>query len=431
MRALAVSVGCLAAAVAPALAARRAPAALEAIDLEGARVRGEWTALDAAAGTLTLTVAGAARVLVLGQQVEIVNLGRASAGTVDVEVELRTGEVVRGRLEPAPTEVELPVVSALGRFVVNLEAHAPPAWIRFVGDDVTPPTDLSGVDDTRDAFFGRDGRLIAQGDVDGFAGDKVALQSREQGLVTRAFTQLGAIRFARRDVPAAGAGLRAMVEGVDGSVLLGTLEGLVAGQLALRSVSGRKLAVPLAGIARISLSGGGFDYLSDLAPTAIEEIPHVFDAKVSHAPPFTSGAVQNFHVDRAYPGDATLRVGGATHRKGLGLHSWVGVTWALDGRYRRLTGRVGIDDAVMELSGDVAERGSVIVRVIVDGAEKARYPQQGFLVGGAPPLDVRVDLRDAKRLTLVVDYAGNPGPPDYADTHIRDRVAFVAARLVK
>lgn len=416
-----------------AAAAWAAPAAadVEAVDLDGNRVRGELTALDAAAGTLTLTVAGAPRVLPLGQQVEILNLGRASAGAVDVEVELRTGEVIRGRLEPAASDVELPILSSLGRIILDLGAHAPPAWIRLVGDAITPPTDLSGVDDARDALFGRDGRLIAQGDVDGFAGDKILLQSREQGQVMRAFAQLGAIRFARGDAPDAGPGLRAMVEGVDGSVLLGRLDGFTAGQLAVRSASGRKLAVPLPGIAKISLSGGGFDYLSDLAPLAIEEIPHVFDAKVSHAPPFAPGAVQNFHADRAYPGDAPLRLGGATHRKGLGLHSWVGVTWALDGRYRRLTGQLGIDDGVMDLSGDVAERGSVIVRVIVDGAEKARYPAQGFLAGGAPPVDVKVELRDAKRLTLVVDYAGNPGPPDYADTHIRDRVAFVAARLVK
>lgn len=408
-----------------------AAADVETVDLDGRRVRGQWAALDVAAGTLTLTVDGASRVLVLGQQVEIVNLGRAAAGPVDVEVELRTGELVRGRLEHATTDVELPVVSAIGRFVVDLGAHAHPAWIRFVGEGVTAPSDLSGVDDARDAFFGRDGRLIAQGDVDGFAGDKVLLVSKESGQVTRAFAQLGAIRFARGETPPAGAGLRAMVEAVDGSVLLGRLEGFVAGQVTLVSASGRRLAVPMAGVAKLSLSGGGFDYLSDVAPVAIEEIPHVFDAKVARAAPFAPGTVQNFHVDRAYPGDAPLRLGGASHRKGLGLHSWVSVTWALEGRYRRLTGQLGIDDGVMDLSGDVAERGSVIVRVIVDGAEKARYPQQGFLAGGTPPVEVRVELRDARQLTLVVDYAGNPGPPDYADTHIRDRVAFVAARLVK
>ena len=54
-----------------------------------------------------------------------------------------------------------------------------------------------------------------------------------------------------------------------------------------------------------------------------------------------------------------------------------------------------------------------------------------MLTGGDEPVDVRVELRDARELTLVVEYAGNPGPPDYADTHIRDRVAFVSARLVR
>jgi hypothetical protein len=338
---------------------------------------------------------------------------------------------VRGRMLKPTSETELPVQSAIGRFAVDLDAFVAPRWIRFVGEGILVPASLEGVDLNRDALFGRDGRLIAQGDVDGFNGDKVVLVSDAAGEVTRPFTTLGAIRFAKQAVNEADTGgLRAMLEGVDGSVLVGRIDGFAAGQVTLRSISGRTLSVPLAGITKISLSGGGFDYLSDLTPTQVEEIPHLFDPKVTQQPA-TGGHTQNYHPDRAYPGAQPLRLGGTPHRKGLGLHSWVAVQYALGGRYRRLTGRIGIDDAVMELAGDVAERGSVIVRVLVDGAEKVRYPQQGFMAGGDEPLDVRVDVRGATTLTLVVDYAASPDAPDYADTHIRDRVAFVSPRLVK
>jgi hypothetical protein len=141
--------------------------------------------------------------------------------------------------------------------------------------------------------------------------------------------------------------------------------------------------------------------------------------------------VRNYFVDSAYPGDAPLRLGRSTHRKGLGLHSWVSVTYKLDGKYRRFTAHVGIDDGVRDLPGDVDERGSVIFRVLVDGRPLAHYPKRGFLAGGAEPVEVKLDLKGAKTLTLIVDYAANPGPPDYADTHIRDRVALVSPRLIK
>ena len=204
-----------------------------------------------------------------------------------------------------------------------------------------------------------------------------------------------------------------------------------AGILTVESVSGLAFKAPLSGLARLSFAGGRFIYLSDLAPAKVREIPHVFDPIVEHAAPLAPGTATNYHPDRCYPGDRAIRLGKHVYRKGLGLHTWVEATWDLRGEWKSLTGLCGVDDHVTELPGDVAERGSVVFRFLVDGKERLRLPQTGFLAAGADPAPLTLDLTGAKTLAIVVDYAGNPGPPEYADTHIRDRAVIAQPRLIR
>jgi hypothetical protein len=73
--------------------------------------------------------------------------------------------------------------------------------------------------------------------------------------------------------------------------------------------------------------------------------------------------------------------------------------------FRRFQSLIGIDDST-------AGRGSVIFRVLVDGQERFASP---ILRGGDAPLPVSVDLRGAKKLELLVDYADRADVLDHAD----------------
>ena len=110
-----------------------------------------------------------------------------------------------------------------------------------------------------------------------------------------------------------------------------------------------------------------------------------------------------------------LRLAGATHDKGLGLHAAARVTYDLTGHYRRFEALVGLDE-------DTARRGQVRVRVLVDGKEQ-KLARQGKLDARGRPLRVRVDVRGARALTLVVAF------DRFGD--VQAHVNWADARLVK
>jgi hypothetical protein len=64
------------------------------------------------------------------------------------------------------------------------------------------------------------------------------------------------------------------------------------------------------------------------------------------------------------------------------------------------------------LDDEVAGGGSVTFRVFVDREQKLATP---VVRGGQPPLPISVDLRGAKQLSLVVDFADRGDQHDHAD----------------
>ena len=80
---------------------------------------------------------------------------------------------------------------------------------------------------------------------------------------------------------------------------------------------------------------------------------------------------------------------------------------------KRFEAELGIDDSA-------GGQGSVQFRVLVDGKEKFASP---IVRGGDPPLPISVDIADAQKLELVVDYADRGDVLDHAD--------WLNARLVQ
>jgi endo-alpha-N-acetylgalactosaminidase len=81
--------------------------------------------------------------------------------------------------------------------------------------------------------------------------------------------------------------------------------------------------------------------------------------------------------------------------------------------YQRFQAELALDDSA-------AGSGSVRFRVFVDGKETFTSET---LRGGMEPMPISVDLTNAKRLDLVVDYADHGDVLDHAD--------WLNARLVK
>jgi hypothetical protein len=162
-----------------------------------------------------------------------------------------------------------------------------------------------------------------------------------------------------------------------------TLAGAVRGQ----TVFGATIEVPLTAVVALAPPQPRVVYLSDL-PIAREVHDPYLDVR---RPAVRDGSAAG----------RWLRLGGDVYDKGLGVHSRSELTYALDGRYEMFAALVGLDDH----SG---RRGSVRVRVEVDGVAHYRSPE---LTAGGPPVAVRVDVYGARRLTLHVEYGrgGNVG----------------------
>src|SRR5262249_328921 len=112
-----------------------------------------------------------------------------------------------------------------------------------------------------------------------------------------------------------------------------------------------------------------------------------------------------------------LKLGGHIYPKGIGVHAYSSLTFALDGTYRELRLVVGIDDAIKYVSNPGV--GSVTFRVLIDGKPAKEIKK----ARGDAPDEVAIPLAGAKKLTLVADYG--------TYLHILGRADWADACLVK
>ncbi|MGH7135528.1 MAG: NPCBM/NEW2 domain-containing protein, partial [Pirellulales bacterium] len=137
--------------------------------------------------------------------------------------------------------------------------------------------------------------------------------------------------------------------------------------------------------------GGAVKYLSDLPIASYRHLPYL-------------DLPYEYRLDANVDG-TRLRAAGNIYPKGVGMHSAARLTWELKRTYRRFEAGLAIDD-------QTGGRGSVVFRVFSGSREIYKSP---IVRGGARPLPVSVDIRDARQLSLVVDYADRADVLDHAD----------------
>lgn len=199
-------------------------------------------------------------------------------------------------------------------------------------------------------------------------------------------------------------GLRAIVGLNDGSYVIATELTADARNAKLKIAGGGELQTATAWITFIQVLGGRAVYLSELEPSSYRHLPLL-------------SLTWPYHRDLNVAG-GQLRAGGRPYFKGLGMHSPARITYDLDGQYQRFEAEVAVDDS----SGP---RGSVAFRVFVDdggGGWQERFTSP-IVRGGEAPRRISADIRGAKRISLLVDFADRGDELDHAD--------WLDARLVK
>jgi NPCBM/NEW2 domain len=173
--------------------------------------------------------------------------------------------------------------------------------------------------------------------------------------------------------------------------------------LVAKAVCGPELEVPLSRLVALDVLQGSAVYLSELKPKKAETVGFL-------------GADWPWTADRTVRG-RPLRLftkdGESTFDKGLGTHPKTTLTYDLAGKYTRFEAFIGLDAAT-------GKRGRASVRVQLDGKD-IDLPDLKSLAAG-PGVFIRINVKDAKELTLVVDF----GPTG----DVQADVNWGAARLV-
>jgi hypothetical protein len=185
----------------------------------------------------------------------------------------------------------------------------------------------------------------------------------------------------------------------DGSVFAGRLRSGSAEQLKVESSVGIVADLNLSVIARMRFRSPRVVYVSDLTP-----VTQRVEGRLHREWPLAR--------DRSLTGEP-LSIAGRTFDKGLGMHSRTEVAYAIEGHFESFAATIGIDDSVRPA-------GSVVFRVIGDG--KTLF-DSGLITGQDQAVNVLVDMKNIKGLTLVVDYGD--------DLDLSDHAVWGAARLIK
>ena len=228
------------------------------------------------------------------------------------------------------------------------------------------------------------------------------------GETTRADRSLAAgVLYFRRDASAAGEG-QFVVHGKSGLKAV-LAEATVNGEaLRMKTKSGVEFAWSLDDIVLADFSAGKIAYLSDLDPASQTWTPLVaLPSTVS-----TAAAYGKLRRDRSpFGGPLTLssldeslskRGRELTFDKGLALRSRTELIYRPPAGYRRLTAVAGIDPKA-------AASGNVKLTILGDDRELLSKD----IAGNEPPLPIDVDITNARRITILVDYGRNLDSGDW------------------
>ncbi len=294
-------------------------------------------------------------------------------------------------ITPWQDHVEVPLARVAGIHIGAVDRKETP-------DSFAKRLKSRGTEDTLLAQA-KNGEVIAiPGIVEGTEDDKLHFRylDRPRSL---SLNQVEGLILAARPEHSRPSGLSASFSLPGGVVVSGRWKDIDASIWKVETPWGQELKLPAAEIQEVRLGGGGMIYLSDLAPSKVEETPFF-----GHRLPWRKNV--------SLLGEP-LRISGRTYDRGLAVHSRCILTYDLGRRFSSFEALVGFDDAGKG-------KGRVECRVFADGKELYANPD---LKASAPPVPLKVPVAGAERLRLVVDFGRGQ------DTG--DRVIWANARLFR
>lgn len=309
------------------------------------------------------------------------------------QVLLANGDVIRGAVSEADEQAVEVTSELLGQVRVPLEAVAAIVFAP-IGDEEAAFRlihTLTEVSTGADELWFRNGDRL-QGTLLSIDQRAVHVQVGDDDVAVPRQRLLAVVTNRELVVAPVAEGLHAVAVLSDGTEL--HLRSLRLDGLEMRAEAAFGAGVKFAAdrLAVLEIKGGCVVYLSELKPASYRHVPYVGRTRFVLA------------RDRSI-GGRRLRLRGKVFRHGIAMHSRSEVTYQLDRKYRTFRAWVGIDD-------ETGGRGNAVAYVLVDGEERFRTEE---LTGASPPVRVEVDVRDAERLTLGVDYGEQGDVLDHVD----------------
>jgi hypothetical protein len=191
---------------------------------------------------------------------------------------------------------------------------------------------------------------------------------------------------------------------VGGSLFEAALQGVAGGRFRLATQFAEELLLPIRAVSSMLLrvpAEGGVQLLADLEPTAVREWSALGG---------DDAVLYSWRRDLSVSG-RPLRVGGALHTTGLGVHANAQLAYEVPAGVDRLRVSVGLIDEVLELPAEA----SVSFEVRVDGVPVVTTE---VLREGQPPLLLRVSGLEAGQTLELLTLDGG-------DLDAGDRAAWV------
>ena len=191
----------------------------------------------------------------------------------------------------------------------------------------------------------------------------------------------------------------------DGSRI--TIDAIVSkeGTLGISSITGFPAYLPETEMVAFTVLNGKATYLNELKPKRIKSEPYLsmtWPHKLNRS-------------SKGNPLRVDTKTGIQTFDRGLGTHAKTTLEYDLAGKYRRFEAVVGLD-------ATTSRKGRVPVRILVDGKPQM-IEALNELRAELGPIEISVEVSNAKSLTLVVDF----GPEGDASSDMN----WCEARLIK
>jgi hypothetical protein len=268
------------------------------------------------------------------------------------------------------------------------------------GQLAIPVKDLRGIvkgQDTPafDSTRTEDVILLSNGDnvkgiITGLDAGKVSIKQASGDILPVDFADAKAIHFAAaKGENLIGRAFRVQLS--DGSVVTAPKVVLAGNQLMLTLGANGAAAqrpVDLAQVVLIEQLNGPVSWLSARVP-----------AEVVYQPMFETAAYSP-KMDRNYR-DEKIKFAGREYTRGIGVHAYTKITYALDGTFKALRTQYALDES--------AAKGRVTVRILLD--DKVVHEAKDFPPGKLSPV-VLLELGSAKTLSLEAHPGGDPNTQD-------------------